>query len=220
MATKFDLKKTITEATPFYAAVGAADTVYTSVRDRALTAYADADARVQALRAELKPSAVQARVTKSVSEVRGQVEALPTTATKRIDDASIEASDQYDALVKRGEKVVNSFRKQVDTVETTARKQATEARKTARKQVSDAQATVVSTLAAGRKDAAKVVADVAGKVEDEARTQVRSSAAKEGAAKKSSQRPARQTVAKKATARKAPARKTPAKKAAPAKANA
>ena len=47
MATKFDIKKSLTDATPLYAAVGAADTVYTTVRDRALTAYSDADARMR-----------------------------------------------------------------------------------------------------------------------------------------------------------------------------
>ncbi|WP_431843538.1 hypothetical protein [Calidifontibacter indicus] len=219
MATKFDIKKSLTDATPLYAAVGAADTVYTTVRDRALTAYSDADARVQSLRAELKPSAVQAKLTKRVADVRDQVEAIPATATKRIDEASIEANDQYFAYAKRGEKVVKSLRKQVDGLEATARKQVTDAQKTAlkqvtdaqktaRKQVTDAQKTVVSTVAAGRKDAAKVVADAAGKVEAEARTQVRSSAAKEGAAK----RPARKTVAKKATAKKAPATKASATK--------
>lgn len=210
MATKFDIRKSLTDATPLYAAVGAADTVYTTVRDRALTAYSDADARVQSLRAELKPSTVQAKLTKRVADVRDQVEAIPATATKRIDEASIEANDQYFAYAKRGEKVVKSLRKQVDGLEATARKQVTDAQKTARKQVADAQKTVVSTVAAGRKDAAKVVADAAGKVEAEARTQVRSGAAKQGAAK----RPARKTVAKKATAKKAPvAKKAPATKA-------
>ena len=206
MATKFDLKKSITGATPLYAAVGAADTVYTTVRDRALT-----------VGAELKPSAVQVRFTKQIADVREQVEALPATATKVIDDASIEAGDQYVTLAKRGEKVVKSLRKQVDGIETTARKQAKDVRSTARKTAKDAQTTAVSTLAAGRKDAAKVVADVAGKVEDEARAEVRSNAAKEGAATK---RPARKTVAKKATARKTTARKAPAKKAASANSNA
>ncbi|MBD2757942.1 hypothetical protein IEE94_00230 [Yimella sp. cx-573] len=226
MATKFDLKKSITDATPLYAAVGAADSVLSNVRERALTVYADSTARVQTLREELKPSTVQAKVTKSFADMRDQVEALPATATERIDAASIEANDQYIAYAKRGEKVVKSLRKQVDGVEASAKKQVSEVQSTAKKQVAgaqrtarkaaaDAQATAVSTLAAGRKDAAKLVADVAGKVEDEARTEVRSAAAKEGAAK----RPARKTVAKKAPARKTaakPAASKPATKAAPA----
>lgn len=208
MATKFDIKS-LTDATPLYAAVGAADTVYTTVRDRALSAYADSTARVQTLRAELKPSAVQAKVVKGFADMRDQVEALPSTATERIDAASIEAGDQYTAYAKRGEKVVKSLRKQVDGLEASAKKQVTDVQTTARKAAADAQTAAVSTLAASRKDAAKVVAGVAGKVEDEARAQVRSAAAKEGAAK----RPARKTVAKKATARKAPARKTVTSKA-------
>ncbi|GAB3582064.1 hypothetical protein [Calidifontibacter terrae] len=199
MATKIDF-------TPIYAAVGVADTALTTVRDRAFSAYAEGNERVQTLRAELKPSTVQARFTKSLTEARTQIEAIPATATSRIEAVTAEAGDQYVAYAERGAQVVKGVRKQVEGIETTTKKQAAQTRKDA-----------TARFSAGRKDAAKLVAGVAGTVEKEARQEVRSAAAKEGAAT----RPARKTVARKATAKKAPAKKaTPAKatvKATPAK---
>lgn len=197
MATKIDLRKTLTDATPVYAAVGFADTVYTTVRDRAVDVYAEGNKRVLALGEELRPSAVQARVTKGFADVREAVEAAPSVATKRLEEAGNEAAGRYDAYARRGERVVAEMRDDVEAFEKRAQKQAT-----------DAQARVLSTVAAGRKNAAKVVADGAAAVEEEARTEVRSAAAKEGAAK----RPARKTVAKRATASKKPAAKKPAAK--------
>ncbi len=198
MATKIDF-------TPLYAAVGVADTAISTVRDRAFTAYAEGNQRVQSLRAELKPSAVQARVTKGLTDARTQLEAIPTTASSRFEAATTEAGDQYVAYAERGEQVVKSVRKQVDGLEATTKKQATQTR-----------AAATARFSAGRKDAAKLVAGVAGTVEKEAREEVRSAAAKEGAAK----RPARKTVTRKAVAKKAPAKKAPAKKAPVAKSTA
>lgn len=190
MATKIDL-------TPIYAAVGAADSALNTVRDRALTAYAEGNERVQTLRAELKPAAVQARLSKSLADARTQIEALPTTATSRLEAATSEAGDQYVAYAQRGEKVVKGVRKQVDGFEASTKKQATQTREAA-----------TARFAAGRKDAAKLVAGVADTVATEAHEEVRSAAAKEGAAK----RPARKTVSRKAAAKKAPARKAQTKK--------
>ena len=84
MATKFDIKKSLTDATPLYAAVGAADTVYTTVRDRALTAYSDADARMQSLRAELKPSAVQAKSQTYLIDDDGSGHFAPTSMPRAV----------------------------------------------------------------------------------------------------------------------------------------
>lgn len=197
MATKIDL-------TPLYAAVGVADTALTTVRDRAFTAYVEGNERVQTLRAELKPSAVQARVSKSLTDARTQIETLPATASSRFEAAASEAGDQYVSYAQRGEQVVKGVRQQVEGLEATTRKQAGQTRELA-----------TARFAAGRKDAAKAVADVAGTVQKEARGEVRSAAAKEGAAK----RPARKSVSRKATATRAAAKKTTSStpKKAPAK---
>ncbi|WP_174878649.1 hypothetical protein [Metallococcus carri] len=214
MAATFNLKKNLSDNKPFYAVVGAADTAVTTVRDRFDEAVSDFTARVETLRAELAPSAVQARLTETVQGVRAQVKAAPSVASNRIDEAAAEADSSYNEFVKRGRQVVKGARKQAEGYQGQAVKQVKETRSTATKRVQETQATALATFHASRKEAAKVVSGVAGQVQGDAAEIVRSEAAKEGAAKREARKaPAKKATAKKTTVKKAPARKPAATKA-------
>ncbi|WP_265443513.1 hypothetical protein [Flexivirga meconopsidis] len=222
------LKKTLDPA-PFYALVGVADYAVENVRET-LDSAAGAAA---AFRSELAPKNVQTRIVSTVNGVREQVEALPSVATQRYESVAggfertyDELAKGWDGLVERGENVTRELRnqpaakkltEQVDDVTDRGRAAVAQARKT----VSDTQDTAVSAVFAARKEAAKGVAELAGRVGDEAaeleaeaKTAQRSNAAKEGAAKPTAKRPTRRAVTKKATAKKTTAKKAPAKKSA------
>ncbi|TWP38889.1 hypothetical protein [Leekyejoonella antrihumi] len=211
-----DIKKTLTDATPFYALVGAADQVVTDVKG----ALGQAQARTLALRGELEPKSLQTKVTGTVAEVRTRVEALPGTATARFDAVTDGVEKTYTDFANRGQKVVTDLRNRPEVKSVSERAdqlvgQGKDAVGTARKVMDDTQTTVRSTVYAGRKQAAQEIADVAGKVESDAKTAARSNAAKEGLTKKESDA---KPAAKKTTAKKAPAKKTTAKKTSSSKA--
>lgn len=245
MATKNTKKKTARKAdlSPLYALVGVADYAMSQARETA-------DQAQTRISTELRPSTVQARVTKAATDVRTQITdllaqlgELPTTAQGQLNSFQADVESGYDEFVVRGEKVVEELRNQpaakrlaaaADEAEANAKSAVRKARKTADdaqaraqktadevqaralKTADEAQARTIAGVQAGRKQAAKTVAQFAGTVEDaassvesEANTAARSAAAKEGAANSS----ARKATAKKAPAKKAAVKKTPAKKA-------
>lgn len=249
MAATDQLRKNL-DATPLYALVGAADVAVSGVRD-ALTRVGE---RAGSVLTELSPKNVQTRISGAVVDVRDQALSLPSLATQRyeavtgdLENSYNELSDGYIEFAERGEKVIGDLRRQPVAQKLSSRvdgavDQSRSAVKSARKTARDTQETAVSTAFAARKEAAKGVAGLAGrvgsqagKVEAEATTAVHSNAAKEGAAKpaakKPGRKPARKAIASKAGARKAtaskstakapakkaPAKRTTAKKTAPAK---
>ena len=209
-----DIKKTLTDATPFYALVGAADQVVTDVKER----LDQAQQRTLALRGELEPTALQAKVNGTVADVRTRIEGLPGTATARFEAVTGGVEKAYTDYATRGQKVVTGLRNrpEVKTVSERTEQfvdQGKDAVGTVRKVVDDTQTTVLSTVYAGRKQAAQEVADAAETVASEAKTTARSNAAKEGLTKKADKPAARKTTAKKAPAKKTTAKKADAKKA-------
>lgn len=199
MTTIQSIRKTLTDPTPFYAAVGFVDKAVDQVR----SVSDDATEKAADLAAELKPELL-----------RDRAQDLPKQVEKQGKAAFAQAEQSYTGLSKRGAGVVAELRKQreAQTQELVNQGKATAA--SARKVAEDAQAFATKSVLTGRKEAAKQVAAAAGTVEnaadklgDEARTEVRSTASRAG------RTAPKQTAAKK-TAKKRPARKAPAKSAA------
>ena len=209
-----------------YALVGVADYAVSQARD----AVDNATERVAEFGGELRPSAVQARVSKAAGDVREQIldvlvqlEQLPADVQERVGNVSADLEDSYHDFADRGERVVEDLRNQpaakrlssaADEVAEETRSAVSRARRTAEEVSADVQNRAVGTAQAGRKQAAKGVAALAGQVEDaadaisdtaaevqdDADTVKRSAAAKEGAAGRTA-RPNRSSVTKKAAAK-------------------
>ena len=98
MALVADIKKTVTDTTPVYAAVGATDLAVEKVRD--------ARVRATAARAELSAEKLQARVAKRATEVTEQAQHAPVVALNRSLEIASKAYDSYESLAARGESLV------------------------------------------------------------------------------------------------------------------
>ncbi len=212
----FDLKKTLTDTTAIYALVGAADEAVSQVKG----ALDQAAHRTASLRSDLNSKSLQAKVTETVAGVRGQVEALPATATERFTQLTGEFDKTYERYATRGEKVVRDLRtrpeverlsERTEQVADQVAEQAQAAVETMRKVAEETQSAALGAVYSTRKQAAQETVKVAETVQSEATTSVRSNAAKEGAAKKTAS--GRTTPTRKAPAKKTTARKTTAKKA-------
>lgn len=101
--TRRDLEKTLAEATPLYAVVGAGDLAVEKLRD----ARADLNARVESVQTDLKAAPEQLRT-------------LPTRAQAAFGDvianAVSTAAHTYDGLTGRGKTLVTRVRNQEETV--------------------------------------------------------------------------------------------------------
>ncbi|WP_392424321.1 hypothetical protein [Barrientosiimonas humi] len=226
-----NLKKSLTDPTPFYAAVGAADLAVA----RVVAVSDEAGKRAAELRAQLKPQALAGKAQQAANETVEQVQALPKQLETQRKATVAQAEESYVGLSKRGADVVAALWNQEQTQQVVGQGKATVAG--VRKAAEDGQDLATKAVLAGRKEAAKQVEAVAdsaqsaagkfgaeaGKLGDEARTEVRSSAARYGAvdakpakpAKPAKKAPAKRTAKKspaKRTAKKAPARKSSASK--------
>lgn len=221
MTTFQDLRKNITDPTPFYAAVGLLDQAVGQVR----TTSDEVAKKAAELSEQFKPEQLVERAQEVATERVERVQALPKRVEKQGKAAFAQAEESYAGLSKRGAGVVAELRKQQDAQAEQFINQGKATAATARKAAVDAQAFATKTVLTGRKEAAKQVEAVAGSVEtaadtlgDDARTEVRSTASRVGRAQKSAPKKAAKPAAKKAPAKR-PAKKAakPAAKKAPAK---
>jgi hypothetical protein len=170
MALIADLRKTVTDSTPVYAAVGLTDLAVEKVRD--------ARVRASGVRVEVDPAALQAKAQAAVAEVAEQAQELPVLALNRSLVFASRAAESYESFALRGEKLVKRVRTQKATKDLISQAEATFALgkgavTTVRRSATDIQRSAKATLTTGRKEAA-VAADT---VADEAATTVKKSAA-------------------------------------------
>lgn len=189
MAFVADIRKTVTDTTPVFAAVGLTDLAVEKVRD----------ARVKAIsvRVDIEPAKLQAKAVSQAKEqakvVRTQAETvveqaqeLPALALNRSLELAGKAQESYESFALRGEKLVKRVRTQKSTKDLLAQAEATFALgkgavTTVRKSATDIQRSAKATLTTGRKEAAAAVDTIAGSVVEEtteATATVKSSAAR------------------------------------------
>jgi len=190
-----DFRKTVTDTTPVYAAVGATDLAVEKVRD--------ARERAAAARAGFQISALQDKAVKRAELVTQQVQNIPTKALNQSLEAAGKAHETYAELAVRGEKLVKRIRNQKATKDLFAQAGTTVsfgkgAVTTVRQAAVDTQRAAKSTLTTGRNEAASAVGAVAATVRGEAKT-VKRAVRKSGPATRLSTKRT-STVAKKRTA--------------------
>lgn len=227
MSALQDFRKTVTDPTPFYAAVGLLDRAVDQVR----TATDEAGKKALELREQFTADQLVGRAQEVANESVERVQDLPKRFEKQSKAFYAQAEESYTDLSKRGAGVIAGLRQQQEAQTQQFVEQGKQTAASARKVAEDAQSFATKTVLSGRKEVAKQVEAVAGTIEsaadkvgDDARTEVRSTAAKVGqteqtaakkpAAKKApAKRPAKKTAAKRTPAKKAPAKRSTAAKA-------
>jgi hypothetical protein len=197
-----DIRKTVSDITPVYAAVGVTDLAVEKVREVRAAALA-AGARAAAVRPTLDVTALQDEAFKRAEKVAEQAQQLPGLALNQTLEVAGKAQETYAELAVRGEKLVKRLRSQKATQDLLAQADSTVslgkgAVTTVRKAAGDTQRAAKSTLTTGRREVEVVVDAVVASVRGEAKTTsdtVRKSAV---ATRTSAKRTA--TTAKKSTA--------------------
>lgn len=204
MVNVTNIRKSLTDTTPLYAAVGVADLAVSRLR----SAGDEAAERAQSLRTQLEPGHVIA-----------QAQAFPEQVVELGDQARAQAEATYDDLSRRGAQAVARVKDSSHGQQLV--EQGRSAVADARRFADDAQARTAGAVFAGRKQVAKgvevaaeSVADASEELEAQAGTRVRSNAAREGAAKPAAKKPAtRKPAARTSTAKKTTAKKKPSRAA-------
>jgi hypothetical protein len=166
MALVADIKKTVTDTTPVFAAVGAADLAIEKVRE--------ARARAEAARVEISVEKLQAKALQRATEATEQAQQVPALALNRGLEIAGKAAESYGEFAARGEKLVKRVRNQKATQDLVAQAGTTVALgkgavTTVRKAAVDIERSAKATLTTGRRDAAEVAETVAASVTDEAK---------------------------------------------------
>ena len=156
-----DIRKTVTDTTPVYAAVGVTDLAVERLRE----ARADARARAAAVRLDLDISTMQDKAVKRFDKVSAQVQQLPAQLRSQSVEAADKAKETYAELAVRGEKLVKRIRDQKSTQDLLAQAGNTVslgkgAVTTVRKAAHDTQEAAKVTLATGRREAGTLAASV------------------------------------------------------------
>jgi heparin binding hemagglutinin HbhA len=228
MAIVADIKKTVTDATPVYVAVGVTDLAAEKLRE-ARTSAVEAR-RAAGLSARKALESVSASV--SPKAVQRQVQEVPAVALNRTLELAGKAQSQYEELASRGETLVHRIRTQKATQDLVAQVDQTVASgrgavTTMRKAVTGTQAAAKATITTGRHQAVRVADVAADAVTREAKDAARSAevvadvvadAAAEGARRTASSAKRTRTTASKgakATTSRTKATATSARKAAP-----
>ena len=146
-----DIRKTVTDSTPVYAAVGITDLAVEKVRD--------ARARAAAVRADLDVSALQDKAVKRVELRFEQAQQIPAQALNQTLEVAGKAQVTYADLAVRGQKLVKRIRNQKATKDLLAQAGNTVslgkgAVTTVRKAAVDTQRAAKATLTTGRTSAA------------------------------------------------------------------
>lgn len=195
-----EVRKSVTDAAPVYAVVGATDLAVEKVRH----------ARARA--AGLDVTTLQDKAAAGASKVAEQAQQVPALALHRTLELAGKAQSSYDDLVARGEHLVKRLRDQRATQDLLASAESTVARgkgavTTARKAAVGTQRSAKATLTTGRHQAGTVADTVADALADDAKTVAEQVKASSAATRTSARRTA-------TTARKAAARSSSAGKAA------
>ena len=156
-----DIRKTVTDTTPVYAAVGVTDLAVERLRD----ARARANTRAAAVRAELDITTMQDRAVKRFERVSEQAQQIPAQLRSQRVEAAGKARETYSGLAVRGEKLVKRIRNQKTTKDLVAQAGSTVslgkgAVTTVRKAAHDTQQAAIVTLTTGRRQAGSVAATV------------------------------------------------------------
>ena len=156
-----DIRKTVTDTTPVYAAVGVTDLAVERLRE----ARADARARAAAVRLDLDISTMQDKAVKRFDKVSAQVQQIPAQLRSQSVEAADKAKETYAELAVRGEKLVKRIREQKSTQDLLAQAGNTVslgkgAVTTVRKAAHDTQEAAKATLATGRREAGTLAASV------------------------------------------------------------
>jgi heparin binding hemagglutinin HbhA len=167
-----DIRKTVTDTTPIYAAVGVTDLAVERLRDarahattRATNARARAGARATAVRVDLDITTIQDRAVKRFEKVSEQAQQIPVQFRSQTAEAAGKARETYSGLAVRGEKLVKRVRNQKSTKDLIAQAGNTVslgkgAVTTVRKAAQDTQHAAIVTLTTGRREAGSVAASV------------------------------------------------------------
>ena len=163
-----DIRKTVTESSPVYAAVGATDLAVGALRiaradltNRAFAAQSVAKARVEAARTDLAPAKIQAGAQN-----------LPNVAITKTLEAAGRAEETYSQLTSRGKAVVGAARRKATTKELLAQAKSTRtlgkaAVTTVRKATDETRAAAKATVTVGRREIAGLVGSATHEVEAE-----------------------------------------------------
>lgn len=177
-----DIRKSVIDATPVLAAVGATDLAVEKVRH--------ARARAAAARAELAPTALQSKAQARVTGVAEQAQHAPAVALNGSLVLASKAQESYEGLAQRGERLIKRIQNQKSTKELIAQAEATFALgkgavTTVRKSANEIQRSAKATLTTGRKQTATAadaiaesVVDVVAEESAEATAAVKQSAAR------------------------------------------
>lgn len=162
-----DIRKTVTDTTPVYAAVGVTDLAVETLRD--------ASTRVAAVRVDLSVSALQDKAVKQFEKVTEQVQHLPAQVKTQSVEVTDKAKETYSELAVRGEKLVARIRNQTTTQNLFAQAGNTVslgkgAVTTVRKAAKDTQKAAKSTLTTGRREAVSVATSAKNNVKATGRT--------------------------------------------------
>jgi heparin binding hemagglutinin HbhA len=190
-----DIRKTVTDITPVYVAVGVTDLAVEKARD--------ARVRATAVRADLDVKAMQDRAVKRAEKVADQAQQIPTLALNQTLEVAGKAQETYAGLAARGKELVKRIRNQKATKDLFAQAGSTVslgkgAVTTIRKAAIDTRRAAKATLTTGRRQAEVVVDAVAASVQDEvstARSTARNSAAATRASAKRTATTARNSTA-------------------------
>jgi hypothetical protein len=168
-----DIRKTVTDTTPVYAAVG--------VTDLAVEMLRDASTRVAAVRLDLDVNALQGKTLKRFEKVAEQVQQIPAQVRSQSVEVAGKARETYSELAVRGEKLVKRLRDQKATKGLFAQAGSTVslgkgAVTTVRKAASDTQHAAFATLATGRREVGSVAASVQDDVKATGRTVTKAAA--------------------------------------------
>jgi len=162
-----DIRKTVTDTTPVFAALG--------VTDLAVERLRDARARAAAVRLDLDINVIQDRAAKRFEKVSEQVQQIPAQVRNQSAEVAGKARETYSELAVRGEKMVKRVRNQKSTKDLFAQAGNTVslgkgAVTTVRKAAHDTQRAAIVTLTTGRREAGSVAASVQDGVRAAGRT--------------------------------------------------
>jgi heparin binding hemagglutinin HbhA len=161
-----DIKKTATDPTPVYAAVGATDLAIEVVRE--------AGVRAAAVREDLDVTALQGQAVKRAEKVAEQAQQLSALALTQTLEAAGKARETYAELAARGQKLVKRIRYQQSTKDLLAQAGSTislgkGAVTTVRKAALDTQHAAKATLTTALREAEVVAGTVTGAVRKDAK---------------------------------------------------
>ena len=206
MAFVADIRKTVTDTTPVFAAVGLADLAVEKVRD----ARVKATVKATGVRIDLDPATLQTKAQVRVTEVAEQAQELPALALNRSLELAGKAQETYETVAARGEKLVKRVRTQKSTKDLLAQAEATFALgkgavTTVRRSATDIQRSAKATLTTGRKEAAVAADAIADSIvveATEAGTAVKQSATRTRTAAKRTATTTKKAAAKSTSATK------------------